>query len=119
MALPTTSCVPRASLPGPTPPLTPGPRPQINSPFGRYDGNVYESYYNQVKAANPHNPVAPYFERVIRPLIEREPLELGDDADSMELDDEIAEIQAEREEDRAEADKADEAEKELKKPAEE
>ncbi|EMS19847.1 acyl-CoA oxidase [Rhodotorula toruloides NP11] len=91
----------------------------INSPFGRYDGNVYESYYNQVKAANPHSPVAPYFERVIRPLIEREPLELGDDAESMELDDEIAEIQAEREEEKGEAEKADEAEKELKKPAEE
>ncbi|BGP26024.1 fatty-acyl coenzyme A oxidase [Rhodotorula toruloides] len=91
----------------------------INSPFGRYDGNVYESYYNQVKAANPHNPVAPYFERVIRPLIEREPLELGDDADSMELDDEIAEIQAEREEEKEEAEKAHEAEKELEKPAKE
>lgn len=37
------------------------------------------------------------FERLIKPLLEREPLEL-DDADEMELDDEIDEIRSEREE---------------------
>lgn len=38
------------------------------------------------------------FERIIKPLIEREPLELGDDAESMDLDEEIGEIMEEKEE---------------------
>lgn len=63
----------------------------INSPFGRYDGDgelatlltfqadtdsarfaVYRSYFDQVRAANPHPPVHPYFERIIKPLITRD-----------------------------------------------
>jgi len=40
----------------------------------------------------------PDFERIIKPLIEREPLELGDDAESMDLDEEIEEIIDEKEE---------------------
>ncbi|GAA5860517.1 hypothetical protein JCM8547_000328 [Rhodosporidiobolus lusitaniae] len=70
----------------------------INSPLGAYDGDVYEKYYNRVKESNPFEPVHPYFDRLIKPLIEREPLELGDDVDEMDLDEEIAELRAEREE---------------------
>jgi len=70
----------------------------INSPLGCYDGNVYEKYFNRVKESNPFEPVHPYFERIIKPLIEREPLELGDDAESMDLDEEIEEIIDEKEE---------------------
>ncbi|GAA5973030.1 hypothetical protein JCM8115_005984 [Rhodotorula mucilaginosa] len=91
----------------------------INSPFGCYDGNVYERYFARVKASNPHNPVAPYFERVIKPLIEREPLELVDDVDQIDLDGEIAEIQAEREQneqERVAAKKAKRASKAIEKP---
>ncbi|ORX65648.1 acyl-CoA oxidase [Basidiobolus meristosporus CBS 931.73] len=40
----------------------------INSPLGRYDGNIYEAYFNLVKANNPQQPV-PYFESVIRPIL--------------------------------------------------
>ncbi|KAK9686324.1 fatty-acyl coenzyme A oxidase, variant 2 [Basidiobolus ranarum] len=40
----------------------------INSPLGRYDGNVYESYFNVVKSNNPQQPV-PYFESTIRPIL--------------------------------------------------
>jgi len=96
---------------------------QINSPLGCYDGNVYERYHNRVKESNPFNPVHPYFERIIKPLIEREPLEMGDDADTIELDAELEEIAAERLEGedarREEAEKTRLVEGELKKPAKE
>ncbi|OMH84762.1 Acyl-coenzyme A oxidase 3 [Zancudomyces culisetae] len=42
----------------------------INSPFGRYDGNIYETYYNLVTRLNPQKPI-PYFETVIKPLLNR------------------------------------------------
>ncbi|GJN92665.1 hypothetical protein Rhopal_005700-T1 [Rhodotorula paludigena] len=93
----------------------------INSPLGCYDGDIYERYFARVKEANPHQPVAPYFERVIRPLIEREPLSI-DDADDIEIDDEIAEIEEERREDEEEkkgAETKEKAAKELEKPADE
>lgn len=72
----------------------------INSPLGRYDGDgasargpfllmcvewrwlirgcwrrveVYVAYFNQVRNANPLPKVHPYFERLIKPLIDREP----------------------------------------------
>lgn len=67
----------------------------INSPFGRYDGNVYSAYFNAVRAANPLPPVHPYFDRLIKPLLTREPLELGD-ASEIGIDEEIEEIQQER-----------------------
>lgn len=67
----------------------------INSPFGRYDGNVYAAYFNAVRAANPPAPVHPYFDRLIKPLLTREPLELGD-ASEIGIDEEIEEIQQER-----------------------
>ncbi|KAK9316325.1 acyl-CoA oxidase-domain-containing protein [Lipomyces starkeyi] len=43
----------------------------INSAIGRYDGNVYENYFTQVKRQNPSNPQAPYFEKVIKPFVHR------------------------------------------------
>ncbi|KAH9473481.1 hypothetical protein MJO28_000690 [Puccinia striiformis f. sp. tritici] len=67
----------------------------INSPFGRYDGNVYSAYFNAVRAANPLPPVHPYFDRLIKPLLTREPLEMGD-ASEIGIDEEIEEIQQER-----------------------
>lgn len=77
------------------------PLAQINSPLGVYSGDVYARYFALVKAANPPQPGAhSYFETLIKPLLEREPLEL-DDADEMGLDDEIAEIRQERDEARA------------------
>ncbi|GAA5822351.1 hypothetical protein JCM11251_006310 [Rhodosporidiobolus azoricus] len=70
----------------------------INSPLGCYDGDIYVRYFDRVKASNPFEAVHPYFDRIIKPFIEREPLELGDDADSMDLDDEIGELHAEQSE---------------------
>jgi acyl-CoA oxidase len=82
---------------------------------------VYEAYYQRVKESNPFNPVHPYFDRIIKPLIERENLELGDDADEMELDEEIKEFLAEREEGgdgkEEEARLTEKVDEELKKPA--
>ena len=65
------------------------------------------------------NPPPADFERVIKPLIEREPLELVDDVDQIDLDGEIAEIQAEREQneqERVAAMKAKRASKAIEKP---
>ncbi|PVZ99193.1 hypothetical protein BB558_004798 [Smittium angustum] len=42
----------------------------VNSPLGRYDGNVYESYFGTVKKLNPVKKV-PYFETIIKPLMTR------------------------------------------------
>ncbi|KAI9145171.1 acyl-CoA dehydrogenase/oxidase C-terminal [Paraphysoderma sedebokerense] len=42
----------------------------INSPMGRYDGNIYQAYFNQVRRSNPHKP-HPYFDRLIKPLLHR------------------------------------------------
>ncbi|POV97505.1 hypothetical protein PSTT_15012 [Puccinia striiformis] len=70
-------------------------RPHHHSPFGRYDGNVYSAYFNAVRAANPLPPVHPYFDRLIKPLLTREPLEMGD-ASEIGIDEEIEEIQQER-----------------------
>ncbi|CEQ40207.1 SPOSA6832_01809, partial [Sporobolomyces salmonicolor] len=93
----------------------------INSPLGCYDGDVYEKYFSRVRESNPFEPVHPYFDRIIKPLIEREPLELGDDADAMDLDDEIGEIQAERDEagEQEAAEKTREAKRKLDRPEEE
>ncbi|RCH91857.1 fatty-acyl coenzyme A oxidase [Rhizopus stolonifer] len=43
----------------------------INSPLGRRDGNVYVHYFDQVKRSNPQGQ-HPYFDRLIKPLIQRE-----------------------------------------------
>ncbi|KAJ1733999.1 fatty-acyl coenzyme A oxidase, partial [Coemansia biformis] len=42
----------------------------INSPLGRFDGNVYEKYFELVTGLNPPKPT-PYFDSLIRPLLER------------------------------------------------
>ena len=45
----------------------------INSPFGRYDGDVYTHYFNKVVSSNPPtNPAPPYFDKLIKPLITRQ-----------------------------------------------
>ena len=49
-----------------------------------------------MRAANPPPKEHPYFERLIKPLLERQPLEI-DDGSSIELDEEIGEMIAERE----------------------
>lgn len=43
----------------------------INSVLGQRDGNVYVHYFEQVKRANPPPRDHPYFERLIKPLLER------------------------------------------------
>lgn len=70
----------------------------INSPLGKWDGSVYESYFAQVRASNPLPKTHPYFERLIRPLLERENLALPDVEKDMDLDAELNEMKAERQE---------------------
>jgi acyl-CoA oxidase len=60
----------------------------MNSPFGRFDGDVYTSYFNKVVARNPPSHPPPYFERVIKPLIHRqaeEPSEPDDEDDMVSV----------------------------------
>lgn len=67
----------------------------INSPLGRYDGDVYQAYFDQVRRANPLPKVHPYFDRLIKPLLERQPVhEEGVTVREMgkELDEEIEEM---------------------------
>ncbi|KAJ1650810.1 fatty-acyl coenzyme A oxidase [Dispira simplex] len=47
----------------------------INSPLGRYDGNVYEAYFNLVRANNPKVNDIPYVDRVIKPLLQRQSIQ--------------------------------------------
>ncbi|ODN77299.1 acyl-CoA oxidase [Cryptococcus wingfieldii CBS 7118] len=70
----------------------------LNSPLGKYDGSVYESYFAQVQAANPTPKVHPYFERLIRPLLERQNEEMQDPGSEMGLDEELGAFAAERKE---------------------
>lgn len=64
----------------------------INSPLGKWDGSVYESYFAQVQAANPPPKEHPYFNRLIKPILEREPMSLNDLGNEMDLDDEITDL---------------------------
>lgn len=41
----------------------------VNSPLGRYDGNVYEHYFRMVNTAHAPGVVPPYFESTIKPLL--------------------------------------------------
>ncbi|KAG0190177.1 fatty-acyl coenzyme A oxidase [Apophysomyces sp. BC1034] len=61
----------------------------INSPLGRADGNVYEHYFEQVKRSNPQGE-HPYFDRLIKPIIERkvEATEIEDEEAGLEDEDE-------------------------------
>lgn len=68
----------------------------INSPLGKWDGSVYESYFAQVREANPLPKEHPYFKRLIKPLLERQNAPLEDVNDEMGLDDELAEMAEER-----------------------
>ena len=68
----------------------------LNSPLGKYDGSVYESYFAQVQASNPLPKVHPYFERLIRPLLERKNDEYEDAGESMGLEQELEEMREER-----------------------
>lgn len=63
----------------------------VNSPLGRADGNVYVHYFDQVKRSNPQGP-HPYFNRLIKPLIERQ-------IDEDDMEDEEAGLEEEDEED--------------------
>ncbi|KAJ9110296.1 hypothetical protein QFC19_001699 [Naganishia cerealis] len=68
----------------------------INSPLGRYDGDVYTAYFNHVRAANPPTKEHPYFDRLIKPLLERKPLEEEDVDAAMGFSEELAELEKER-----------------------
>lgn len=68
----------------------------INSPLGKYDGSVYESYFAQVQASNPLPKEHPYFVRLIKPLLERENTPHEDPEEAMALDQELAEMEDER-----------------------
>jgi acyl-CoA oxidase len=56
----------------------------INSPLGRYDGNIYESYFSLVNAAHKPAVIPTYFESTIYPVLNRKRA----DDDVLELDDE-------------------------------
>lgn len=66
----------------------------INSPLGRYDGHIYEAYFNQVRAENPPVKEHPYFARLIYPLLNRPagPEEEEDVEEEMGLEDELKEM---------------------------
>lgn len=64
----------------------------INSPLGKWDGSVYESYFAQVQASNPLPKEHPYFTRLIKPLLEREDAPLEDPGQVMGLDEELEEM---------------------------
>jgi len=71
----------------------------VNSPLGRYDGEVYEHYFNLVRASNPPLKEHPYFSRLIEPLLSRPKNEEEEDVnEAMGLEDELAEMEAERKE---------------------
>jgi len=42
----------------------------INSPMGRFDGNIYQAYFDRIRRANPPKP-HPYFESLVKPLLTR------------------------------------------------
>lgn len=70
----------------------------INSPFGRYDGNVYEEYFNMIRRNNPVLKPHPYFETLIKPLLQRRVPEMEDAAEVMGLEDDIEELVADAKE---------------------
>lgn len=83
----------------------------LNSPLGRYDGQIYEAYFNQVsspayldatrltasiwqvRASNPPEKEHPYFNRLIAPLLNRVPEdEEADPESAMGLEEELQEM---------------------------
>ena len=70
----------------------------INSPFGRYDGNVYRESFDMIRRNNPPLKPHPYFETLVKPLILRKTQEVESVGELMNLDEEIEEIQVEMKE---------------------
>ncbi|WWD19387.1 hypothetical protein CI109_103847 [Kwoniella shandongensis] len=70
----------------------------INSPLGKWDGSVYESYFAQVQAANPTPKEHPYFNRLIKPLLDRQNEDMEDPGEAMALEEELKELEEERKE---------------------
>lgn len=81
----------------------------INSPLGKWDGSIYESYFAQVRASNPTPKEHPYFNRLIKPLLERQNATHNDAEGDMGLDEELREMEEERKEAAASAKAAREA----------
>lgn len=51
----------------------------INAPIGSYDGDVYKTYFSKVIKRNPdYEAKAKYYEGVIKPFMERKPVEKPD-----------------------------------------
>jgi len=67
----------------------------LNSPIGRYDGRIYEAYFAKIKRCNPQLPEHPYFNRLIKPLLERSST-ADDESATINVDEDIAEAQKER-----------------------
>ncbi|WFD35079.1 acyl-CoA oxidase [Malassezia cuniculi] len=67
----------------------------INSPFGRYDGNVYREYMAMIQRNNPQTRPHPYLEKLVKPLLHRPP-NLESTHEQIDIDEEIAEILEER-----------------------
>lgn len=59
----------------------------INSPLGRYDGNMYESYFGLVSSSYKPAVIPPYFKDEIYPLLNRS----RDEDDELEIEDESLE----------------------------
>eukprot|EP00842_Homolaphlyctis_polyrhiza_P003945 jgi/Hompol1/4551/HPOL_000107-RA len=55
----------------------------INSPLGKYDGDIYKSYFELVSTSHPPAKVPPYFNTEIKPLLAKR----GELEDALELDD--------------------------------
>ncbi|KAG7528732.1 hypothetical protein FFLO_05958 [Filobasidium floriforme] len=66
----------------------------VNSPLGRYDGRIYEAYFDQVRASNPPVKEHPYFARLIAPLLNRvnEADDEKDPEEAMGLEEELKEL---------------------------
>ncbi|KAK9479871.1 acyl-CoA dehydrogenase/oxidase C-terminal [Lipomyces japonicus] len=59
----------------------------INSAIGRYDGNVYENYFGHVKRQNKSSKAqAPYYDKIIKPMVNREVFEEDDYAELLDVD---------------------------------
>ena len=67
----------------------------INSPFGRYDGDVYRAYFDMIRRNNSPLKPHPYRDTLVKPLLNREIRETVSASDFMNIDDEIKEIQSE------------------------
>lgn len=53
----------------------------LNSPLGRYDGDIYTHYFARVVARNPPVHPPPYFQQHIVPILTRQPDDDGEPED--------------------------------------